>query len=92
MGPSPRFTISFRSVGQKPLVKMPTGQFWPQAPQVVHSYTAFAKSSRSFRLASPGPKSLALRPSVDRMSSRNIRIFSGGETLRFPSRPGPGNV
>jgi flagellar biosynthetic protein FliR len=37
MGPRPRLTISFLSTGQRRCVKMPTGQFCPQAPQVVHS-------------------------------------------------------
>ena len=31
-----------------------------------------------------GPTSRALRPSVDRRNSRNIRIFSGGEMAALP--------
>src|SRR5512143_1731700 len=83
-GPRPRFTISFLSMGQRRCVKMPTGQFCPQAPQVVHSYTARVKSSSSLRSAPPGPKSSAFRPWLLRMNSRNMRIFSGGEILALP--------
>ena len=71
-------------MGQSRCVKMPTGQFCPHAPQVVHSYTALVKSSSSLRSTSPGPKSVALSPSVERMNSRNMRIFSGGETAGLP--------
>src|SRR5208337_3343445 len=78
-GPKPRLTISFLSVGQSLWVKMPTEQCSPQAPQVVHSNTAFVKSSSNLRSISLGPNSRALRLSEVLMNSLKIRIFSGGE-------------
>src|SRR5512135_456597 len=63
---------------------MPTGHFSPQAPHVVHSYTARTKSRRALSSRADGPISLAFSPSVFLMNSLNTRIFSGGDMEGSP--------